>query len=316
MATQRTELHRHLDASFRASTLAELIKRFEIDAPFSSEKDIREKFWLTRQMTSLKEVLDCFVLFQKVLRTQDVLERLAREAIEDAKNEGIQHIEFRYSPTFVSEYSKLPWHKTLEALQRGLKEGCEKTGVQAGLICIVSRGYGHELAQKTVEFALERKRDFIGLDLAGIEDGFPCRLYAKLFREAFDAGIPITVHAGEATGAENVWEAIDLLGARRIGHGTRSIEDPELLRRLARDQILLEVCPTSNFITRTVDRFEDHPLPRFLDAGIPVSISTDDPGIFGVTLDDEYQRCKKFLGMSNSDLRKIDEYALAHSFLK
>ena len=137
-----------------------------------------------------------------------------------------------------------------------------------------------------------------------------------MFRRAIDAGLPITIHAGEASGPENVWEAIDLLGAKRIGHGINSIKDQELVKRLARDQILLETCPTSNYITKSVQDWPDHPLPRFLDAGVPVSISTDDPGIFGVTMLEESERCKNYLGMSESDLRKIDTYARQHSFFK
>ncbi|MBI3542343.1 MAG: adenosine deaminase, partial [Deltaproteobacteria bacterium] len=127
---------------------------------------------------------------------------------------------------------------------------------------------------------------------------------------------PATIHAGEACGPENVWEAIDELGARRIGHGIHSIQDPALVKRLERDGILLETCPTSNWVTRSVADWKEHPLPRFLDAGVPVSVSTDDPGIFGVTLGEEYSRCKKYLGLSDEDLMKIDGYAARHSFLR
>ncbi|MBI3558419.1 MAG: adenosine deaminase, partial [Deltaproteobacteria bacterium] len=188
-------------------------------------------------------------------------------------------------------------------------------GVRAGLICIVSRGYPLEDARATIEFACANRQHFIGVDLAGPEDGYPCRNYQDVFKPALAAGMPITIHAGEACGPENVWEAIDLLGARRIGHGINSIRDKELMRRLAKDGILLETCPTSNYITRSVAEWDQHPLPRFLEAGIPVSISTDDPGIFGVPLAEEYARCKSFLMMSDADLRKIDEYAAQHSFL-
>lgn len=312
----RTELHRHLDASFRPSTLLEYVKKFKIDAPFKTEEEIRTHFWITKQMGSLKEVLDCFVLFQKVLCSGEVLERVAREAVEDASREGIKNLELRYSPTFTGEFCNLSWGDALSSFQRGLDEGSKKTGVHAGLICILSRGYGVDLATKTIEFAVAHKDKFIGVDLAGLEEGYPCRLYKDIFRIASDAHLPITIHAGEATGPDNVWEAIDILGANRIGHGIRSIEDKELMKRLARDEILLETCPTSNYITRSVTDWQSHPLPKFLDAGIPVSVSTDDPGIFGTTLDDEYERCKTYLHMSDADLKKVDEHAFEHSFLK
>ncbi len=311
----RTELHRHLDASFRASTLAELTHSFGVPAPFANTAEVATKFWLTRQMSNLKEVLDCFVLFQQLLRNTETLERVGREVVEDAKAEGSDQVELRYSPTFTSEFSQIPWQKGLEAFSRGVREGERLTGVKAGLICIVSRGYALDDARATIEFAVANKEHFIGVDLAGPEEGFPCRMYKDVFKPALLAGLPVTIHAGEACGPENVWEAIDLLGARRIGHGINSIHDQELMKRLARDQILLETCPTSNYITRSIAEWPEHPLPRFLEAGIPVSISTDDPGIFGVGLGEEYSRCRKFLGMSEADLRKIDEYATKHSFL-
>lgn len=312
----RTELHRHLDASIRPETLVECVASRGLEVPFKTAEDVRKSFWLTKQMGSLKEVLDCFKLFQHILHNETVLERIAFEAVEDAHREGINNIELRYSPTFTCEYSGLSWEQAHNAFLRGLKRAEADTGVKAGLICIVSRGFGLKLAEETIDFAVSNKNTLIGVDLAGLEEGFPCRLYKDMFRKAHDAGLPVTIHAGEASGPENVWEAIDLLGAHRIGHGINSIKDQELMKRLARDQILLETCPTSNYVTRSVDDWALHPLPRFLAAGVPVSISTDDPGIFGVTLGEEYERCKNFLGMSDNDLRKIDTYAWEHSFLK
>src|SRR4051794_2375401 len=119
-ALPRTELHRHLDASFRPGTLFELAQHFEIDAPFKSEIEVREKFWMTKQMSSLKEVLDCFVLFQKCLRSAEVLERVALEAVEDAAAEDIGYLELRYSPTFTGEFSGISWDEALSAFERGL----------------------------------------------------------------------------------------------------------------------------------------------------------------------------------------------------
>lgn len=312
----RTELHRHLDASFRPATMLELVQRFGIEAPFKTIEDVRSRFWLTHQMRSLKEVLDCFKMFQLLMRDEEVLERLALETVLDAKAEGIDAIELRYSPTFTAEHSGIGWNEALQAFLRGMNEGMRRTGVKAGLLCILSRGFGRDLAEKTMDFALENREHFIGVDLAGLEEGYPCRLYEGIFKRASDASMSITMHAGEACGPENVWEAIDLCGATRIGHGINSIKDAELMKRLARDKILLEVCPTSNYITRSIDAWPDHPLKRFLDAGIPVSISTDDPGIFGVTLEEEYARCRKYLGLTDADLTAIDEYASLHSFLE
>lgn len=310
-----TELHRHIDCSLRPQTLAELSQKFGTKK-YKDAKDIRENFWITKPLASLNEALDRFVLFQEVLASEEILERIAFECVEDAAAEGISHLELRYSPRFASAVSKIPWENVLNSFLTGLSRGEEKTGVQSALICIVSRGENLGMAEEAIDFAIAHRKNFIAVDLAGAEIGFPCRLYKNVFRKARDAGFPVTIHAGEGCGPENVWEAIDLLGATRIGHGVRSIEDPVLIKRLARDQILLETCPTSNVMTGAVTSFEKHPLPRFLSAGIPCSISTDDPGIFGVTMQDEFDLCKKHCGLSDADLLRVAELSKKFAFLK
>ncbi len=310
-----TELHRHIDCSIRASTLAELARQSGLKE-IKSEKEVREHFWLTRPMNSLNEVLERLVIFQKVLSSVAILEQVACEVVEDAHQEGIGELELRYSPNFASGLSKIPWEDVLNAFVRGLTRGSAKTGVKTGLICILGRGGPPSLADEVIDFAVAHKKNFIAVDLAGPEENFPCRLYKEAFRRAVDEGFPVTIHAGEACGPENIWEAIDLLGATRIGHGVHAVEDKELMKRLAQDRILLETCPTSNTITQAVSKWEEHPLPQFLEAGIPVSISTDDPGIFGITLQEEFERCKKYLGLTDSDIHQINQTAHRHTFLK
>ena len=267
-------------------------------------------------MSSLKEVLARFTLFQKVMNSPEIIERIAYEALMDVSLEGTDAVEFRYSPSFVSELSKLDWSAVLGAFERGLKKAQAECGVRYGLLCIVSREYGIKAADETIAFAIENKQSFTGFDLAGDEAALPNRLFTDSFKAAAKSGMRITIHAGEASGPESVWDAIDLLGAERIGHGITSIRDKELMKRLSKDQILLETCPSSNFITRTVSSWKEHPLPQFLEAGVPVSISTDDPGIFGVSLSEEYKRVKELLALTDADLNRIDRYSVEHSFLK
>lgn len=307
------ELHRHLDCSIRPSTIAAWSRKNR-RAEFRTASEVRNRFWITRPMESLEAVIGRLALFQKILDSTEMARRVAREVVEDASAEGISLLELRYSPRFASAVSGIPWQELLSAFEEGLKSAFEITGLRAGLICIVSRGEGLGVAHEAIDFAIANRHRFIGVDLAGIEAGHPCRLYAEVFRKARDAGLPATVHAGEGDGPKNIWEAIELLGARRIGHGCRAIEDRELLKRLARDQILLETCPASNVMTRAVASFEVHPLPRFLEAGIPCSISTDDPGIFGTTLQDEFEQCRTRMGMSEADLEKCRTFAKRHSF--
>lgn len=300
------ELHRHLDASFRPETLAELIQKTGAHATIRTAEDVRRDFWLTQPMKSLKEVLDCFVLFQKVLVSEEVLTRMAREACEDAYKEGVRVVEFRYSPSFVSEYSGLDWTKALRAIEKGL---AQVPSLDARLICIVSRDYGETMAHQTIEFVIDNRKSFVAVDLAGNELAYPNTMFRAPFKKACDAGLSITVHSGEATGPETVWQAIDELGAQRIGHGIHSIQDPALVQRLIKDDIHLEICPTSNIMTRSAESWSAHPLRRLFDAGVSVSINTDDPGIFGVGLDEETRRAQKHFGFSINEIKQLNNNA-------
>jgi adenosine deaminase len=187
--------------------------------------------------------------------------------------------------------------------------------MQAGLLCTASRDYGPEAAAETVEFFLKNMDSFIGIDLAGNEVQFPCRLFAQAFAPARQVGAKITIHAGEASGPDNVWEAIDLLGARRIGHGVKSIEDANLLKYLKENSICLEICPTSNWLTQSTPRLEQHPLPQLLRQGVPVCVNTDDPGIFGYTLPSELAICREKLGMTEDEIQQCIQNGSQFSFL-
>jgi adenosine deaminase len=309
------ELHRHLDVSLRLSTLLELAQERGLEAQSTSLPEFDRKLVLREPLTDLSSVLAKFTLFQKVLDRPEVLERVAFEAAEDCHREGSHSVEFRFSPPFVAEYGGLSWDDVLEGFRRGIDRARSTfPGMKVGLIAIASRDYGPDTVDGVVEFYLKNRASLIGLDLAGNEVGFPCRIFESSFKKAAAAGAAITVHAGEATGPENIWEALELLGARRIGHGISAIQDPLLMRHLADRRICLEMCPTSNWITRAVPSFEAHPLPKVLRAGVPVCINTDDPTIFGVGLPGEVEICWKLMEMSDQEIRRCFEHAEHSSF--
>jgi len=246
-----------------------------------------------------------------------VLEQVAFEVVEDVAREGTEKVELRWSPGFVCELSKLPWADALDGFEAGLARArLSYPQVQTGMLCIASRDYGVDSAAETVEFFVKNRDRFIGIDLAGNEEDFPCRLFERAFKPVRDKDLRITVHAGEATGPDNVWEAIEYLGAQRIGHGINSLKDASLVERLKRDSICLEMCPTSNWLTRCVPSLEEHPLPKALRAGIPVCINTDDPGVFAVTLRDEIKICRERMGMSDAEIQACFAHAEKASFLR
>jgi len=313
----QTELHRHLDVSVRTSTLLELAQEKGLVPEGTSLDRFRDEVYLRRPLTDLREVLAQFTLFQKVQDRPEVLERVAFEAVEDCRREGTRVVELRFSPSFVAEHSGLAWDEILASYSRGLARALETyQDMKAGLICIATRDYGPDSVAETVEFYLAHRRSLIAMDLAGNEVGFPCRDFAGAFAPLRKAdGARLTVHAGEGTGPQNVWEAIELLGAQRIGHGIRSVEDPRLLQVLAAQGICLEVCPTSNWLTRCVPSLREHPITRLIKSDVKVSINTDDPGIFGVTLPGEFRVCTDEIGLTSADLDLCRRSAYQSSFL-
>ncbi len=312
----QTELHRHLDCGLRPSTYLKLLQERGLEAQSTSLDAFKSKTLLTKPLASLDEVLNKMTALQKVFDRPEVLERVAFEALEDCWQEGTRWVEFRYSPLFVSQLGQLSWEDVLAAFKKGLAQALYRyPDMRAGLICIVGRDEGAEKADQVVEFYLNNFDSFVGIDLAGHELGFPCRLFEKSFKKVVARGGNITIHAGEAAGPESVWEAIELLGASRIGHGLTSIQDPVLVQYLADHRICLELCPTSNYITKTVPSLEQHPLPRFLRAGIPVSVNTDDPLFFGSGLQNEFQICREKMGLSLAEIEKCKASAHRASFL-
>lgn len=315
MAVQ-TELHRHLDVSVRLETLLELAQERDLEAQSTSLSSFRDKIVLKNPLKDLSSVLETFRLFQKVLDRPEVLARVAQEVIEDCMKDGTRKIELRFSPSFVGELSGMPWVEILNGFYRGVESARQKfPEVKAGLLCIASRDYGTEMVDRTVDFFLENRAKFIGFDLAGNEVGFPCRDFADSFKKLKVAGTRITVHAGEAVGPENIWEAIEVLGAHRIGHGISAIRDPQLIEVLRNRKICLEMCPTSNWLTQAVESFESHPLPRVLREGVPVCINTDDPAVFGVEMSDEIRICREKMGLSATDIQQTFAHAEASSFI-
>ncbi len=312
----QAELHRHLDVSLRPETLLALAQERGLEAQSTSLEAFRDKLILRKPLKDLSEVLGQFKLFQQVLDRPDVLERVAFEVLEDCWLEGTFKAELRYSPNFVGQYSGLSADESLAAFSSGIQQGLyQYPGMSAGLICIASRDYGPEDVDKTVEFYLKNMEHFIGLDLAGNEAQYPCRLFESSFKKARQKGARITIHAGEASGPENIWEAIELLGAQRIGHGVTCVQDPKLMELLRDQKICLEMCPTSNYLTQAVPSFELHPLPRILRAGVPVSINTDDPGMFGASLPDEIKICQTKMGLSQDEIDSCMKHAWNHSFI-
>jgi adenosine deaminase len=211
--------------------------------------------------------------------------------------------------------NKLNPAKVVEAVVAGIEEGRAKTGLKVNLIGILSRTFGAEACMIELNALLTHQAHLVALDLAGDEKNFPAELFSAHFKRGRDAGWAITVHAGEAGGAASVWAALQKLGATRIGHGIRAIDDPRLLDHLREHRIGLEINLTSNVQTNTVPSFAAHPMKQFLGHGLLATINTDDPVISGIDLRHEYQIAAPAAGLTLADIVQAQRNALAISYL-
>jgi adenosine deaminase len=310
------ELHRHLDGNVRIETVLDLARRHGIGLPAWDLEGLRPYVQITEREPSLVHFLAKFALLRKVMVDYDAVRRIVRENLEDAAREGIDYIELRFSPWFMAEEHGLDTFGVVEAACDALEEAQGRIPVRAALIGIISRHYGPDVGRIELEAAIRcRDRGVVALDLAGDEANFPGELFVRHFQEAREAGLRTIAHAGEAAGAASVRQAVLELGAERIGHGIRALEDPAVVDLLMERRIPLEVCPTSNVQTSTVPDLRSHPLPALMERGVAVTLNTDDPSISGIDLAHEYRVAAEELGLSEEDLRRMQETAVEAAFL-
>lgn len=310
------ELHRHLDGNVRIETVLDLARQHGLELPAWTVEGLRPHVQITEREPSLVHFIAKFELLRRVMVDYDAVRRIVRENLEDAAREGIDYIELRFSPYFMGEEHGLDTFGVVDAVCDALEEARGKIPVRAKLIGIISRHYGPETGRIELAAAIRgRDRGVVALDLAGDEANFPGELFVRHFQEAREAGLHTIAHAGEAAGAASVRQAVLELGAERIGHGVRAVEDPAVLDLLAGRRVPLEVCPTSNLQTSTVPDYRSHPLPALLRRGIACTLNTDDPSISGIDLAHEYRVAADELGLSPAEIRRLQETAVEAAFL-
>ncbi len=314
----KVELHRHLELCVRPSTIYELAPQFGISLP--DEQAFRDRFLITEPMNDLGSVLNKFLDTQKLWASEELIERLTFEACEDAfKIDNIRILELRYAPTFVRMgHEHLSFEHIHRAILRGVTKAEAEFPMAVGLICIIQRILPVEEAEAVTNFAIENRASFVGLDLADNEVGFDSKPFAPFFLRAKEAGLGITVHSGEAPVANApryVKEAIDYLGATRIGHGVQIYRDASIMEFVRAKGIVLELCPTSNYLTQAIPVLKEHPFRRLFEAGIKTTVNSDDPGIFNIDLNNEYRILSERLGMSVEQLETCTDIAAKASFI-
>jgi len=286
----KAELHVHLDGSLRPETMVELARTAKVELPTRDPVALR-KHMLVDDVATLEDYLARFDLTIPLLQDPEAIERVAYEMVEDAARDNLRYLEVRYCP-LLSTRQGLSLDEVVQAEWRGLQRGKKDFGVPSRIINCSLRHY-----------------------LAGGEAGRPPGIHGEAFDIAVRGLLHVTVHAGEAAGPESIAEAIHRCHAERIGHGTRLHEDPDLQAYVRDRELLIETNVTSNLQTRAVARASEHPVRRYFDAGLAVTLCTDSWLMSGVSLTDEYWLAHRELGFTREEIDEMILNACAGSFL-
>ncbi len=309
------DLHRHLDGSVRLTTVLDLAEQHGIELPARNLEGLRPHVQVDGREPGVMAFIARFRWLREVMVSPEACRRIAYENVADARAEGIDYLELRFSPWFMAERHDLDPAAVTEAVVDGIAAGRRDFHLGVGLIGILSRTYGPVAARRELDALLTQRSRLVALDLAGDEQAFPAELFVEHFRIARDAGWGVTVHAGEAAGPESVWSSIRELGATRIGHAVRAVEDPRLLDHMRSRAIGIEANLTSNVQTSAVPSYAAHPLRRYLDDGLLASINSDDPSISGIDLRHEFEVAAPAAGLTARHARRAQECALEMAFL-
>jgi len=302
------ELHCHLDGSVRPDTIADLATELAIELP----RPVTELVVAPPSCGSLATFLGYLDLAVTVLQTPDALRRAARELVEDWRDDGVGYGEVRFAPQLHTRRG-MTMDEAVRAVTAGLHDGSAATGVRTGLLLCCLRHQSPEVSEQVVDTAIRHRALVAGVDLAG-DETMPGAPHRVAFDRAHAGGLPVTIHAGEAAGPASVWEALDVLGAARIGHGVRCTADRALVERLRTDGIGIELCPTSNVQTGAVRSLAEHPADRLLSAGLAVTVSTDTRTTSATTVTREFQALAGQFGWTAEHEARCRDHARAVSF--
>lgn len=316
---EKTELHQHVDGSIPVHLTWELMVKHGLN-PVETMDEMERRLVLQKEEEgTLLAYLDKFHYPQWITQFYENISQVAEAIVEEAWNNNVRVLELRYSP-IIHSYAGLTFRQAISSVLSGINHAKKRFPITAGLIVIAMRQQGPHIAKILARQAiseaqhLHERTGVVGFDLAGAERGNPPRLFREAYRIAREGKLGLTVHAGEDEGPGCLWEAIDDLGVTRIGHGCSAVRDKELLKRLARDRILVECCVTSNYQTGAVKRGEEHPIFTFLEYGIPVAICTDNTTVSATSQNQENAKLEHQLSISQ--LGEIHRDAKRYSFIQ
>jgi aminodeoxyfutalosine deaminase len=307
----KVELHVHLEGSIRPATLLRLARRNGIRLPAEDLEGVRAFY----RFTDFDHFLRVYFTISGCLQTPEDFSLIAYEFGHDMARQNVRYAEVTFTPHTNVTNTGLPFEEILAALNDGRARARADFGVEMAWILDIVRGMPETQKQVATWAASAQDQGVVGLGLGGPERGNPPEDYVEAFLLAREAGLHSVPHAGEIAGPESVWSALRLLGAERLGHGVRSIEDPALVEHLRVQQIPLEVCPSSNVRLGVYSSYEEHPIRRLWDLGLYVTVNSDDPPMFNTDLVGEYRVLAQQMGFGVQELARLSLAALAASFL-
>jgi adenosine deaminase len=311
----KIDLHRHLEGSLRLSTLCEIARQHGVDLPSWDLEELRPYVQVVDDEPNFMEFLNKFKLLRRFYSNREAVLRVAYEAVADAALDNIKYLELRFNPVALARSQGFSFEEVAEWVLHAVSKAQRDYHIQVRLIVQMNR-HEPEYARRLAEVAVAHKhRGIVGIDLAGDEVNYPADKFYEVFRWAKSQDMRITAHAAEWGPPDHIREAIEILGAERIGHGVRAMEDLSVIDLILQSKVTLEMCPTSNFQTGSVPGLGQYPMWPFHQIGISVTINTDDPSISNITLTDELMVAVKELGVPPRALHDLTLNAARAAFL-
>ncbi|MFH8592611.1 adenosine deaminase [Streptomyces rimosus] len=306
----KAELHLHIEGTLEPGLAFALAERNGVTLPYATEDELRRAY----SFSDLQSFLNLYYALMAVLRTEDDFADLTHAYLARAQAQGVRHAEIFFDPQAHTSRG-VPIGTVIGGLTRALDTAEERYGITTRLIMCFLRDESAESALATFEAARPYLDRITAVGLDSAEVGHPPSKFKEVYALAREAGLKCVAHAGEEGPPAYVWEALDVLGVDRIDHGVRCLEDPDLVARLVADQVPLTVCPLSNVRLRVIDELADHPLPAMLDAGLLVTVNSDDPAYFGGYADDNFTAVRDALNLDDETLRTLARNSFRASFL-
>ncbi len=306
----KVELHVHLEGTLEPELMLELAVRNRVRLPYRSAEEVRRAY----QFTDLQSFLDVYYAGARVLVTERDFADLTSAYLARVADQTVRHVEMFFDPQTHTERG-VAFETVVTGIHRALADARERLGVSAKLILCFLRHLSAEAAMATLEQALPFKDRIVAVGLDSSEVGHPPEKFARVFERARAAGFRAVAHAGEEGPPEYVWQALDRLGAARIDHGVRCVEDPRLVERLGRDAVPLTVCPLSNVRLRVVKSLAEPGLTRLLDLGLRATVNSDDPAYFGGYVLEKFGATRAALGLTRGDVERLVRNSIEAAFL-